>query len=1418
MLQRTGRARTHEYGVSEVIGAVMLVAVVAAAVVIISVAVLSQPPPEKLPALEAVISNTGNTVQILHNGGDTLQYTDFKVLIDGNEVTPPSSVSDTAWSSGETLTFDAPGAKTVQILYTKGGGTASAVMSSANFGAVSGSSTSMNIMAGAGTGGSISPSGAVAVVYGGSQAFSIAPDIGYRITDVKVDGVSVGAVTTYTFSAVTSNHAIYAAFAKNPEITATASDHGSIVPSGTVSVTYTGNQMFAILADSGYRVQDVLVDSVSQGALTNYTFTNVLTDHTISASFALNPVITATSGANGTVTPAGETSVSYGGSQTYTITPNTGYRVSDVLVDSVSQGALTNYTFTNVAANHTISATFAINAYTITATSGANGTVTPAGTTTISYGGSQVYAITPNTGYRVSDVLVDSVSQGALTNYTFTNVAANHTISATFVINTYTITATSGANGTVTPAGTITVSYGGSQVYAITPNTGYRVSDVLVDSLSQGALTNYTFTNVVANHTISATFVINTYTITATSGANGTVTPAGTTTVSYGGSQVYAITPNTGYHIAGVLVDGISNGTISGYTFTNVAANHTISATFAINQYTINATAGSNGSITPGNMTVNYGGSQAYTITPNTGYHIAGVLVDGISNGTISGYTFTNVVANHTISATFAINRYNINATSNGNGTVLPGNVTVNYGGSQAYTITPNTGYRVSDVVVDSVSQGALTNYNFTNVVANHTIAVTFGMIPPVANFTATPQTGGVPLTVTFNDTSTNNPTSWVWNFGDPYNTTSYEKNPTHTYFLPGNYSVELWATNDGGTGYFNRSGYIFTYYPANANFTADVTEGPYGLSGLTVQFTDHSTGGVSSWDWDFGDGSYSESNTHQNPGHTYAEGLYSVNLSVANTFSSSYLLRENYINVTPNPPSTDFETYDNDVDMNPLDHGGAPLSVFFYDLSSNSPTSWTWNFGDGNVTSITKDGSHEYADIYHTFTSPGSYNVSLTAYNAWGSSTAYRTITVYPAPTITGLSPTAGPVSGGQTVTITGTNFVGVRSVTFGGTANATGALTVNSATSITVTTPSHTAGTVDVVVSTTNGSVTASNSYRYAGIPTYTSLSPSPGPLTGGQSVTIIGTNMTGANYVTFGGGANVTGGLTVNSDTSITVTTPTYTSAGAVNVVITTPGGSVTAVSAYRYYVIQLFNSSTTWAVPSNVRYIDYLVVAGGGGGGRYGGGGGGGGALTGTGLDISSAGSSISVTVGSGGTAGTNSGTGRGGNGSASSFGTLVTATGGGGGGSRYTSTAAYRYGLPGGSGGGGVQSGYTGGTGTSGQGYDGGDGARTSSYTGGGGGGAGSVGSDASTSAGGAGGSGITSSLSGASATFACGGGGGAASGSGRSAGAAGCSIAGAGSTGSATSVTTNYGGGGGGGGSTGNGGSGGAGIIIIRYY
>lgn len=153
-------------------------------------------------------------------------------------------------------------------------------------------------------------------------------------------------------------------------------------------------------------------------------------------------------------------------------------------------------------------------AYTITATAGNGGTITPSGNVIVAEGEDQSFTITASDGYKIADVKVDGTSVGAVDSYTFEDVKANHSIEATFTkeggivppITYYTITASAGEGGAINPSGTIRVPAGGDRTFTISAAEGYEIADVLVDGKSVGAVDSYTFENVRANHTISVVF------------------------------------------------------------------------------------------------------------------------------------------------------------------------------------------------------------------------------------------------------------------------------------------------------------------------------------------------------------------------------------------------------------------------------------------------------------------------------------------------------------------------------------------------------------------------------------------------------------------------------------------------------------------------------------------------------------------------------------------------------------------------------------------------------------------------------------------------------------------------------------------------------------------------------------------------
>ncbi|MEU7519813.1 IPT/TIG domain-containing protein [Kitasatospora aureofaciens] len=176
---------------------------------------------------------------------------------------------------------------------------------------------------------------------------------------------------------------------------------------------------------------------------------------------------------------------------------------------------------------------------------------------------------------------------------------------------------------------------------------------------------------------------------------------------------------------------------------------------------------------------------------------------------------------------------------------------------------------------------------------------------------------------------------------------------------------------------------------------------------------------------------------------------------------------------------------------------------------------------------------------------------VGVTVTTPGGASTLASAYFYVAAPVLTGVTPAAGPLVGGNTVTLTGTHLVEATAVRFAST--PAGAFTVVSDTQITAVVPAGSAGPVGVTV-TTVGGTSAAVTYTYLAAPTVTALSPSQGPVSGGNSVTLTGTGLAQTSQVLFGA---VPAAFTVVSDTHLVADAPPG-PAGPVGVTVTTPGG--------------------------------------------------------------------------------------------------------------------------------------------------------------------------------------------------------------------------------------------------------------------
>jgi PKD repeat protein len=329
---------------------------------------------------------------------------------------------------------------------------------------------------------------------------------------------------------------------------------------------------------------------------------------------------------------------------------------------------------------------------------------------------------------------------------------------------------------------------------------------------------------------------------------------------------------------------------------------------------------------------VNVGSDQTITLPANATLN-ATVSDDGLPNGTLT-YAWSQVSGPGI--ATFA----NLNTED----------TTVSFPAAGTYAL------------LLSVSDGAL---NATDTVSVIVIEA------PVAAFNANSTSGIIPFTVNFTDRSTGQIDTWSWDFGDG-SPVSNEQNPSHEYGVAGDYTVTLTVTGPGGTDAFTATNFINAQLPPPpyAEFSGNPTVGEVPL---TVVFTDHSTGQINTWEWDFGDGS--PVSNEQNPTHEYtAPGYYSPTLTLTGPGGTHPATKVDYIDVQLPPAPVAAFVADQTT-------GIIPLTVNFTDQSTGLIDVWQWDFGDGSPVSNEQNPSHEY-------TTAGSYTVVLTVTGPGGTNT----------------------------------------------------------------------------------------------------------------------------------------------------------------------------------------------------------------------------------------------------------------------------------------------------------------------------------------------------------------------------------------------------------------------------------------------
>lgn len=576
--------------------------------------------------------------------------------------------------------------------------------------------------------------------------------------------------------------------------------------------------MFA--PDDGYRIKIVKVngtDVTSRISNNQYTISNITSDMTVEVVFEAIPPITYTlsikatgSGSasyNSTIIRGNTISftVNDGTSATITFTPDNGYRIANLYVNNinVTSGISNNkYTISNISRNTTIEVTFEaipVTTYLLSIKSTGGGSVSYNGTTIrsktsyfiVNEGTSVSITLTPDNGYRIKSVKENDtnvtlyVSNGT---YNINSVTRNTTVEVEFEVippTTYTLSIKSTGNGSVSYDGntirskisTFTVNEGASATISFTPDTGYRVKSVKVNSAdvtSSVSNNQYIINNITTNTTLEIEFEtipITTYTLTVKATGSGYASCNGnsirgetsTFTMEEGTSATITFIPDNGNRIKSAKVnntDVTSSIVDNTYTIRSISSDTFVEVEFEAippTTYSLIISATGNGNVTYNNttlknqtqtFTVTEGSYATITISPEDGYRIKSVVQDG-SDVTASvdnnQYTTKMITSNTTLEVTFEaipIPIYTLSVTASGNGTVNCMNTivknkteafSIEEGTTVIVTFSPDNGYQVASVKVnnsDVTAEVSNNSYSINMMKDNTTLEVAFEAMP----------------------------------------------------------------------------------------------------------------------------------------------------------------------------------------------------------------------------------------------------------------------------------------------------------------------------------------------------------------------------------------------------------------------------------------------------------------------------------------------------------------------------------------------------------------------------------------------------------------------------------------------------------------------------------------------------------------
>jgi hypothetical protein len=369
-------------------------------------------------------------------------------------------------------------------------------------------------------------------------------------------------------------------------------------------------------------------------------------------------------------------------------------------------------------------------------------TISPSTIQVINSGATSSFIVTASSGYTLSTAVGGTCPLGAWNGSTYTTGTVTSSCSVIFAANSsgqYTVAPRGDGNEVISPSTPEAVSSGSTQAFTVTVNPNYTLSTLVGGTCPIGSWSSsvYTTGNITSNcEVMFAANASGYYSAVPLGDGNETISPSTPETTASGSTQSFTVTANSGYTLStivgGTCPTGSWNNSYSVYTTGDITSNCTvIFAANASGYYSVVPLGDGNETFSPNTPeTTASGGTQSFTVTANTGYTLN--AVGGTCGGSLSGSTYrTNpITANCSVIFSASIETFTVTPSGDGNETINPATPqTVNYGSTQSFTVTPNSGHAVSTTVGGTCPAGSWSGYVYTTGAITSNCTVTFSAV-----------------------------------------------------------------------------------------------------------------------------------------------------------------------------------------------------------------------------------------------------------------------------------------------------------------------------------------------------------------------------------------------------------------------------------------------------------------------------------------------------------------------------------------------------------------------------------------------------------------------------------------------------------------------------------------------------------------